>query len=94
MDLHKYYKEHKDYINSTIMEIASESATMQLKNKFNLPFEEFMKPEDPQNPDNGCTRFKDMYQDEFIQFYEKEYDRIAILMKFDYMAEDGIMTEE
>lgn len=36
MDLHKYYKEHKDDINSSIMEIAADLATARLGVAHNL----------------------------------------------------------
>lgn len=93
MDLHKYYKTHKDDINSSIMEIADELATARLKDAHNLPFEAFVEPEDPDNPDNNCTRFKDEYQDEFNRYYDEEYNRVASLMKFDIAEKDGIAKE-
>ncbi len=94
MDLHKYFKEHKDDINSSIMEMADELATTRLITSYNLPFEAFLKPEDPDDLDNECTEFKDEYQDEFNKYYDKEYNRITSLMKFDYTAEDGVATEQ
>lgn len=93
MDLHKYYKEHKDDINSSIMEIAVELATARLKDAYNLPFEELVELENPDNPDNDCTHFKDEYQDEFDRYYDEEYNRIASLMKFDCAAEDGLARD-
>lgn len=90
VDLHKYYKEHKDDINSSIMEIAADLATARLKDTHNLPFEAFVEPENQDDPDNDCTRFKDEYQDEFNWYYDEEYNRIASLIKFDYAAEDGV----
>lgn len=89
MDLHKYYKEHKDDINSSIMEIASDLAVARLKDTHDLPFEAFVEPEDPDEPD-GCTRYKEEYQDEFNRCYDEEYNRLAGLMKFDYAEKDGI----
>lgn len=94
MDLHKYYQENKDNINSSIMEIASDLATARLIMKYNQSFEAFQQPQDPNNPDNNCTCFKEEYQDEFNQLYDKEYDRIARLMKFDYNTEDGQMESK
>lgn len=94
MDLHKYYQENKDNINSSIMEIASDLATARLIMKYNQSFEAFQQPQDPNNPDNNCTCFKEEYQDEFNQLYDKEYDRIAKLMKFDYNTEDGQMESK
>ena len=54
MDLHQYYKENKDEINSSIMEIASDLAVARLVDKHKQPFDAFVKPEDP---DSG-TRYK------------------------------------
>lgn len=93
MDLHKYYKENKDKINSSIMEIAGELATARLKDAHNLPFEAFVEPENPDDPDNDCTRFKDQYQDEFNRYYDEEYNRVVFLMKFDIAEENGIAKE-
>lgn len=93
MDLHKYYKEKKDDINSSIMEIACNLATARLKDAYDLSSEDFIEPEDPDDPDNDCTRFKDEYQDEFNRYYDEEYNRIARLMKFDYAENDGIAKE-
>nr|DAI00617.1 MAG TPA: hypothetical protein [Caudoviricetes sp.] len=93
MDLHKYYKEKKDDINSSIMEIASDLATARLKDAYNLPPEAFIEPEAPDDPDNDCTRFKDEYQDEFNRYYDEEYNRVAHLMKFDYAEDNGVAKE-
>lgn len=89
MDLHKYYKEHKNDINSSIMEIAADLAVARLKDTHDLPFEAFVEPENPDEPD-GCTRYKEEYQDEFNRYYDEEYNRLADLMKFDYAEKDGI----
>lgn len=92
MDLHKYYKENKDDISSSIMEIASDLAVARLVDKHKQPFEAFVEPDDPDDPDSG-THYKEAYQDEYDRFYDEEYDRIAQLMKFDIAAPDGIATE-
>lgn len=89
MDLHKYYKNSKDEINSSIMEIATNLATARLKDIHNLSFEALVEPEDPDDSDS-CTQFKEEYQDEFNRYYDEEYNRLANLMKFDYAAKDGI----
>lgn len=89
MNLEQHYKENKDQIHSSFMEIASDLAVARLINKYKQPFEAFQQPEDPDNPDNGCTCYKEEYQDEFNQFYDEEYDRLAKLMNFDYNTEDG-----
>ena len=93
MDLNKYYQEQKEYINSSIMKIASDLAVGNLIQEFKLPFEAFVEPEDPNNPDNGCTRYKEKYQDHFNRFYDIEYNRLAQLMNFDYNMENGQMSE-
>ena len=94
MDLNTYYKENKDDINSSIMEIASDLAVGDLINKFKLPFEAFVEPEDPDDPDNGCTCYKEKYQDDYNRFYDTEYNRLAQLMKFDYTTENGQISEQ
>lgn len=53
MDLHKYYKNSKDEINSSIMEIASDLAVARLVDKYKQPFKAFVEPEDPDDPDSG-----------------------------------------
>lgn len=89
MDLHQYYKENKDEINSSIIEIASDLAVARLVDKYRQPFDAFIEPEDPDDPDSG-TRYKDEYQDGYNRFYDEEYDRLTRLMKFDITAPDGI----
>lgn len=78
MNLDKYYKENKDNIHSTIMEIASDLAKAQLIDKYQKPFGAFLQPEDPDNPDNRCTCYKEKYQDEFNLFYDNEYDQFRL----------------
>lgn len=92
MDLHKYYKENKDDINSSIMEIASDLAVARVVDKHKQPFEAFVEPDDPNDPDSG-THYKEAYQDEYDRFYDEEYDRVARLMKFDITAPDGIAAD-
>ena len=92
MDLHKYYKENKDDINSYIMEIASDLAVARLVDKYKQPFEAFVEQVDPKDPYCG-TCYKEVFQDEYNRFYDEEYDRVARLMKFDITAPDGIATE-
>lgn len=94
MDLNTYYREKKDDINSSIMEIASDLAVGDLIDKFKLPFEAFVEPEDPNHPDNGCTHYKEEYQDEYNRFYDVEYNRLATLMNFDYTMENGQMPDQ
>lgn len=64
MDLRQYYKENKDEINSSIMEIASDLAVARLVEKHQMPFDSFVEPEDPDDPDSG-TCYKEEYQDEY-----------------------------
>lgn len=92
MNLHKYYIENKDKINSSIMEIASELAVARLSGKYRQPFEAFVEPEDPDDPDSS-TCYKEEYQDEYNRFYDEEYDRIVRLMKFDVTTPDGIAVD-
>ena len=92
MDLHLYYKENKDEINSSIMEIASDLAVARLVDKHQLPFDAFVEPEDPDDPESG-TCYKEEYQDEYNRFYDEEYNRLARLMKFDITSPDGIAGE-
>lgn len=92
MDLHKYYTENKDDINSSIMEIASDLAVARLVDKYKQPFEAFVELVDPNTPDSG-TCYKEEFQDEYNRFYDEEYDRIARLMKFDITTPDGIAAE-
>ena len=89
MDLHQYYKKNKDEIKSSIMEIASDLAVARLVDKHQMPFDSFVEPEDPDDPDSG-TRYKEGYQDEYNRFYDEEYNRLARLMKFDITSPDGI----
>lgn len=89
MDLHSYYKENKDKINSSIMEIATELAAARLTDKHQMPFDAFIELEDPDDPDSG-TCYKEEYQDEYNRFYDEEYNRLAQLMKFDITSPDGI----
>lgn len=92
MDLHKYYKENKDDINSSIMEIASDLAVARLMEKHNLPFVAFIEPDDEDDPESG-THYKEEYQEEYDRYYDGEYARISDLMKFDITEEDGIAKE-
>ena len=92
MDLYKYYKENKDDINSSIMEIASDLAVARLVDKYKQPFEAFVKLVDPDDPDCG-TCYKEEFQDEYNRFYDEEYDRVARLMNFDLTAPGGIAAE-
>lgn len=93
MDLHKHYRENKDDINSSIMEIASDLAVGRLMNEHGKPFKEFVEPDDPGDPESG-THYKEEFQDEYNRFYDEEYERLAALMHFDIGSEDGIRRED
>ena len=84
------YKFHKDDINSDIMEQASDIATERLIKAH--PDDEVTEI-DPDG-DGKITHFKEEYQDEFNQYYDEEYDRIAEEMGFDFTAEDGIRKSD
>lgn len=88
-NLYQYYKDNKDDINSSIMELASDLAVGRLMNAHDRPFEAFVEPDDPDDPESG-THYKDEFQDEFDRYYDEEYDRIARLMKFDLGSDDGV----
>ena len=92
-DLNRYYRENKDEINSSIMELACDLATARLMNEHGQPFETFVEPDDPDDPESG-THYKDEFQDEFDRYYDEEYNRIAGLMKFDIGSDDGIRRED
>lgn len=88
-NLHRYYKDNKDDINSSIMELACDLAAARLMNEHGQPFEAFVEPDDPDDPESG-THYKEEFQDEFDRYYDEQYDRIARLMKFDLNADDGV----
>ncbi len=88
-NLHQYYKNHKDDINSSIMELACDLAAARLMNEHGQPFEAFVEPDDPDDPESG-THYKEEFQAEFDRYYDEQYDRIARLMKFDLNADDGV----
>ena len=88
-NLHRYYKDHKDDINSSIIELACDLAAARLMNEHGQPFEAFVEPDDPDDPEGG-THYKEKFQDEFDRYYDEQYDRIARLMKFDLNADDGV----
>lgn len=92
-DLNRYYRENKDSIHSSIMELACDLAAARLMNEHGRPFEAFVEPDDSDDPESG-THYKEEFQDEFNRYYDEQYDRIAGLMKFDIGAEDGIRDKE
>lgn len=89
INLHRYYKDNKDDINSSIMELACDLAAARLMNEHGQPFEAFVESDDPDDPEGG-THYKEEFQDEFDRYYDEQYDRIARLMKFDFNADDGV----
>ena len=89
MNLHEYYRNHKDAINASIMDIACDLAVGRLLNAHGAPFETFVEADDPDDPDGG-THYKEEFQKEYDTYYDEEYARVAKLMKFDYCQEDGV----
>lgn len=92
IDLHQYYKNNKDDINSSIMKLSFDLATARLINEHGQPFETFGELDDPDNPEGG-THYKEEFQDEFDRYYDEEYNRIARLMKFDFNTDDGVIHD-
>lgn len=45
-NLHRYYKDNKDDINSSIMELACDLAAARLMNEHGQPFEAFVEADD------------------------------------------------
>ena len=89
MNLNEYYRNHKDAINSSIMEIACDLAVGQLLNAHDAPFETFVEADDPDDPDSG-THYKEEFQKEYDTYYDEEYARVAKLMRFDHCQDDGV----
>ena len=89
MNLHEYYRNHKETINSSIMEIACDLAVGRLLTAHDAPFETFVEADDPDDPDSG-THYKEEFQKEYDTYYDEEYARVAKLMKFDYCQDDGV----
>ena len=58
INLHRYYKDNKDDINSSIMELACDLAAARLMNEHGQPFESFVEADDPDDPEVslGCRR--------------------------------------
>ena len=89
MDLNKYFKEKKDEIHSTLVEFACDLAVVRLMKQYKKPFSELVEPEDPDDPEGG-TSYKEEYQNEFDEYYDEEYARLADVIKFDYLNENGV----
>lgn len=89
MNLHEYYRNHKDAINASIMDIACDLAVGRLLNVHEAPFETFVEADDPDDPDGG-THFKEEFQKEYDKYYDEGYARVAKLVRFDYCGNDGI----
>lgn len=51
MNLHEYYRNHKDAINASIMDIACDLAVGRLLNAHGAPFETFVEADDPDDPE-------------------------------------------
>lgn len=89
MNLNEYYRNHKDAINASIMEIACDLAVGRLLNAHDAPFETFVDADDHDDPDSG-TRYKEGFQKEYDKYYDEEYARVAKLMRFDHCQDDGV----
>lgn len=89
MNLHEYYRTHKDAINASIMEIACDLAVGRLLSTHDTPFETFVEADDPDDPDSG-THYKEEFQKEYDTYYDEEYARVAKLMRFDHCQDDGV----
>ena len=89
MNLHEYYRSHKDAINSSIMEIACDLAGGGRRSAHEEPLETGGEADDPDDPDGG-THYKEEFQKEYDTYYDEEYARVAKLMKFDYCQDDGV----
>jgi len=89
MNLHEYYRNHKDAINASIMDIACDLAVGRLLNAHGAPFEAFVEADAPDDPVGG-THYKEVFQKEYDTYYDEEYARVATLMRFDYCQDDGV----
>lgn len=69
-----YQRDDNEMNSSVIIEQASERAALRLMKAHNKPFEEFVEPDEPDDPESG-THYKEEYQDEFDRYYDEEYDR-------------------
>ena len=76
MNLHEYYRSHKEAINTSIMEIACDLAVGRLLSAHDAPFETFVEADDPDDPDGG-THYKEEFQKEYDTYYDEEYARVA-----------------
>lgn len=86
MELGKYIRVKKDFINSEIMELAAESALLRLIRQTGKNTEELCESDQ----DNSSFHYKEEYQGLFDKYYDEAYDRIAGLIKFDVAQDDGI----
>lgn len=89
MNLYEYYRNHKDAINSSIMEIACDLAVGRRLSAHDAPFETFVEADAPDDPVGG-THYKEVFQKEYDTYYDEEYARVATLMRFDYCQDDGV----
>ena len=89
MNLNEYYRNHKDAINASIMEIACDLAVGRLLSTHDTPFETFVETADPDDPDSG-TPYTEEFQKEYDTYYDEEYARVAKLMRFDHCQDDGV----
>ena len=80
MNLNEYYRNHKDAINSSIMEIACDLAVGQLLNAHDAPFETFVEADDPDDPDSG-THYKEEFQKEYDKYKEALQGKLDAIKK-------------
>ena len=89
MELGKYIRLKKDFINSEIMELAAESALLRLIRQTGKNTEELCESDQ----DNSSFHYKEEYQGLFDKYYDEAYDRIAGLIKFD-VAQDDVVEQK
>ena len=89
MNLHEYYRSHKEAINTSIMEIACDLAVGRLLSAHDAPFQTFVEADDPDDPDGG-THSTEEFQKQDVTYFDEEFAPVAKLMNFDYCQDDGV----
>lgn len=95
MELQNYIYLKKDFINSEIMELATELAAHRLMIENDKRFDELTEQDradqtNEQEQDDTSFHYKEKYQRQFDTYYDEAYNRIAGLMKFDTAQDSGI----
>ena len=93
MNLHEYYRNHKDAINASIMDIACDLAVGRLLNAHGAPFETFVEADDPDDPDGG-THYKEEYQKEYFDQERKQLDQLLQPEQIRFTKEEQQVIEE